>query len=538
MKQLKKVLALLLAATMVAGMLAGCGKKEEVSDEKQEEIEASDTEEAVTITGWGAMTFNDQVGYTSYSEQLAWKEIEKRLNITVDWTNVPAADKSAQFSLMMSDSGNLPDFIVDMSPLVMEEFGRAGALIALNDYITPELMPNFCALMEEYDGVKASITSADGNIYFFPRIPGKTTRYWAGLFMRSDFLEEVGKEVPTTTDEFYDVLVAFKENIDTVTYPLSVNATMLKSLVWSWGIGARGTSTSATDDAYINSEGQLAYAPTEDAYREALIYLNKLYEDGLLNPDWNSLTGDDIRTLILNKEAAGAEGSFAGILTSYNNLLKADGQEPMTYVDPLYGPTGARIRQGHHIDVDGNYASAISVNCDNVEAVVRMVDYLYSDEGRELVFWGVEGETFTRNGEIRELTEAVSTSDLGVATYMNNYNLNASCYTSCMLTDYYQVTLDEIAKAGNESLTAVSKTIDDIRMPALRYSEEEITEVNTILADLNAYVDENFANFINGVIDIEDDSAWETYLKGFDGLRLEELMGYHQTAYDRWISYK
>lgn len=148
---------------------------------------------------------------------------------------------------------------------------------------------------------------------------------------------------------------------------------------------------------------------------------------------------------------------------------------------------------------------------------------------------GVEGETYVKNGDSYEFTEKVTSSPLGVLNYLNSYSANTSMYPSAQPKDFYHATLSDLAKEGNESITEIGEATD-IRMPALRYSEDEITEVNTISTDLNAYVDENFANFVNGVIDIEDDGAWQTYLDGFDALRLDELLSYHQAAYERWLA--
>ena len=547
-----KSLAILLSVCMIFSV-AGCGNTGEkdggnvVPNNTQEsgsggqagsagEDAAEETPaEAVELKGWGAWTFDEQSGVTSYNEQLLWQQVKERLNISVEWTTVAAADKVTLFSLAMSDDANIPDFITDMSPLVYEEYGRLGALIPLNDYITPEKMPNLCALLEEYPDARASITSADGNIYFFPRIMEASTRYWSGLFIRKDFLDQVELDIPKTTEEFYEAMAAIKAGVDTVDFPLGVNMGSLKAMLSFWNIGARGTGTSTTDDAYIK-DGKIAYGPAEDAYRDALIYFNRMYEEGLLNPDWNSLEAADIRTNILNKSTAVAEGSFSGILSTYNSLLTEDGQgEALTYVDPLEGPEGPGTRQGHHTVLDVGCGSAISASCSNVDAVIRMVDYLYGGEGRELVYWGVEGETFTKNGDSYEFTEKVATSSLGVLNYLNSYSGNTSMYPTAMLTDFYHATLSDLAKEGNKSITAIGEA-NDIRMPALRYSEEEIAEVNTISVDLNNYVDENFANFVNGVTDIHDDGAWQAYLDGFSGLRLDEILSYHQTAYERWLS--
>lgn len=514
---MKKLLILALSLIMLTSCLPAFASAEDVK----------------TLTGWGAWTFNDQTGLTSYSQQYAWQEVEKRLGIKVDWTTVSAKDKTTLFSLLMA-SGELPDIVLDMEPIYYEEFGRMGALIPLNDYITPEKMPNLAALLKADPAVLASITSADGNIYFFPRIMEAATRYWNGLFIREDYLQQVSKEVPTTPDEFKDALKAIQVGVEGCSAPLSVDKAGLKSLIWAYGIGARGTGLSSTDDAYVK-EGEVAYGPTDEKYREALKFLNSLYEEGLLNPDWNALESNQIRTHIVSGTAAACQGSFSGMLSTYNGLLEADGKgEALTYVLPLKGPYGDQCWQGHHTAIDVGYGLAITSACKDVDAAIQVVDYLYSDEGRELIYWGVEGVTFERNAEnVRQFTETVTGSELGVLTYLNNYSANTSCYPSAQNVEFYHATLSERAREGNLAETAIGQA-NDIRMPALRYTEEEISEVNTIIVDLNDYVDENFALFVNGTKDIEDDAVWQGYLKGFDGLRLEELMGYYRSAYARW----
>ena len=104
-----------------------------------------------------------------------------------------------------------------------------------------------------------------------------------------------------------------------------------------------------------------------------------------------------------------------------------------------------------------------------------------------------------------------------------------------MITEFYRATLSPAAAAGNAVQTEIG-TANDIRMPSVRYTEAEIAEVNAICVDLNAYLDEHFSMFVNGDLDIEDDAVWQKYIDGFNGLRLEELMGYHNDAYTRWLA--
>lgn len=493
-------------------------------------------EDVKTVTAWGSFTFNDQTGLTSYSEQLLWKTVEERLGVKVEWETVSGADKQTKFSLLMA-GGDLPDFLVDMDPLTWEEFGRMGALIPLNDYITPEKMPNFTAIVAEDPAVKASITSADGNIYFLPRAMPAATGYWNGQFIRKDLLEAAGKEVPTTVEELYDVLVAIKAAVPECTAPIAMNMNEIKTLVWAWGVGSRGTGLATADDAYVTSEGTLAYGPVQDDYREALKFINKLYEDGLLTPDWNSIDGTTKRTNIMTKVSAMCQGSFSGVMSTWNNLLIADGQgEQLVPIAPLKGTNGKQAYQGHHTSIDVSYGLAISSMCEDVDTVISVVDYLYGPEGSELVYYGVEGETFTKDADGNyTFTEKVTSSELGTLVYLNNYSGNTSCYPSHMITEFYRATLSPAAAAGNAVQTEIG-TANDIRMPSCRYTEAEIAEVNAICVDLNAYVDEHFSLFVNGDLDVEDDAVWQKYIDGFNGLRLDELMGYHNDAYTRWLA--
>ncbi|HML46880.1 MAG TPA: extracellular solute-binding protein [Clostridia bacterium] len=515
---MKRTLAVLLTIAMCMAMVAGLG--------------VAAAEEPTTVRGWGAFSFNDQTGITGYEQQLAWQQIEQRLGIKVEWTTVSGVDRETQFSLVMA-SGDLPDFFVDINPLFFEEFGRKGALIALNDVI--EGMPNLQALLALDDEALPSITSADGNIFFLPRLLEPATRYWPGLFIRKDYLEQVGLGVPTTTEEYKAALIAVKAGVEKCTMPLTGDQATLKTLVWPFGVGSRGTGTGNTDDAFIDN-GAVAYGPTDSRYREALTYISGLYAEGLIEPEWNS--GNQARTNIVTGASASTAGSFSGVLSTYNGLLVADGQgEVLTYVKPLIGPAGVQTWQGHHTSIDLGYGMAITSTSKKVDTVAKLFDYTYGDEGRELIYWGVEGETFQVADGERTFTEKVASSPLGVLTYLNNYSANTSCYPSALILKFYHATLSPIAREGNLAETELGQAYD-IRMPAVRYTEDESAEVNTILADLNPYVDENFAAFVTGRKDISSDAEWESYVAGFSGLRLDELMGYYSDAYARFVANK
>ena len=146
---------------------------EDKSDQKEKE--------PVVLEGWSAYAFDDSTGHTSYNDQMIWDVIEEKLGIRVNWTTVTTAggNQNTQFGVLMA-SGELPDFFVDMSPTTLEQYGMKGALIDLTDYINKD-MPDFQALLDKDPEAIGSITSADGKIYFFPRLlVEKELRCWCG----------------------------------------------------------------------------------------------------------------------------------------------------------------------------------------------------------------------------------------------------------------------------------------------------------------------------------------------------------------------
>ena len=88
---------------------------------------------------------------------------------------------------------------------------KDGVIIPLND-IFKEYCPNITKYLAENPDIDKMIKTDDGNYFAFPFIRGEDKLcYTVGGFVRQDWLEELGMEVPATVDEWHDVLTAFKK---------------------------------------------------------------------------------------------------------------------------------------------------------------------------------------------------------------------------------------------------------------------------------------------------------------------------------------
>lgn len=109
-------------------------------------------------------------------------------------------------------SGDMPDVFYQLfmsSALVVEQGVTNGNLIALDPYITPEIMPNLSRIYEAYPEYKTTITAGDGHIYSLGIIQNANSPLMT-FYYNQRWLDDAGLAVPTTLDEFTEVMAAFK----------------------------------------------------------------------------------------------------------------------------------------------------------------------------------------------------------------------------------------------------------------------------------------------------------------------------------------
>ena len=144
------------------------------------------------------------------------KKLEKLTNIHIDWNTVPDADWQQKRNLLIA-SGSLPDVIYgsDFTDNELVKYGKDGTILSLDDLINKD-MPNVKALFQKRPDIKAAVTAPDGHIYALP-VGQELGVGQAGigsnpdfLYINQDWLDKLGLKMPTTIDEFHDVLKTFK----------------------------------------------------------------------------------------------------------------------------------------------------------------------------------------------------------------------------------------------------------------------------------------------------------------------------------------
>lgn len=400
---LKKLFSVMLVLTLVGSLLAACSSK----DEKATGGEPSTTPVATTTpaaTPAATAAPSNQYGDTGglklplvdkpttitwmlvsehpANDKMVIKEIEKRTGIKVNVLNYSSATYQDKLKMTIA-TGKLPDIFHGLKAAELKKIGQQKAVVAINDYV--DMLPNFKKLyVDENPTVVKSFGDQDGKLYSWP-IYNMNRDVNHGMMFRKDIFDKNNIPEWTNTEEFYQALKKLKE-IYPDSYPLAskTKENIFRDLSYGWGIGG------ISYPAYFDEKDQTwKYAPTSTEHKEMLDFMKKLYNEGLLDPEFITDTPDSW-TSKMTTDKSFVTFDWIGRLDLFYNQVKAQNPDyNLRYGNPV-GPTG-NIRTLPKIDTDFGIAVA---NNENKEAALKLLDYLSSPSGAALVTLGVEGETF------------------------------------------------------------------------------------------------------------------------------------------------
>lgn len=510
---MKKLLTLALAAMLILG-LATTGAL---------------AEETPTLSVWFAdMVYSST--YTSQEESPMFQKIEELTGIDITWMEPAAGSDSATAYNLMVASGELPD-VVWASQIAANALTYLDdeTIIDLTPYFTAETMPNLYALCEANPSYLNAVKIDDGRMFGVPTIVEQET--WQGPWVRTDWLEACGLDIPTTIDDWTEMLTAFKENYGATftTYGSGDGFGYLFT-------GAYGVPKFTADNGFYQENGEIRYVAEQEGYREYLALLNGWYTAGLIDPDY--VSADE--GTVVNKAANGETGAIHAFQVSGAHIVTAqetygtDGTwAPIPYPTLEEGGERSLVQMG--LDTL-SVATAITTNCEDVDTAVRFLDWLYSEEAITLFNFGIEGISFEydENGNPQYTDDFLNGPDGMVE--------NASRYTGVVGNVPNVKTLEAaIARNDASSNEAIitwqgdwsSAEWAEILLPLLSPTEEENDETTDILSALNTYVKESTYSFITGARSLEE---WDSYVDELYNIGLETVKTIRQDQLDRVLA--
>lgn len=454
-------------------------------------------------------------------------EAAKMTNISLKGTASPMeTDSTEAFNLMIAGQ-DIPDIVGGNRDLI-NQYGMEGAFMPLNDLIE-EYAPDFKKILDENPDIKGAITAADGNIYQIPFVyESLVSEAW---FVRQDWLDAVGMEAPTTVDELHDVLTAFVNEDpngngqkDEVGYFTRLTNTdnVLKGLLSLFGI---------QDAWHTDEEGNVGVGLYSEEYKEAIKSVSQWYAEGLIDPEIFT-RGSNARDILFPENNGGVIHDWIPSTTGYNEKLqesvpgfKVVGILPPTDVNGDQWEVEARARLS-------GAGWAIGANNEHPEETMKYMNFWWTEAGRRLQTYGVEGDTYTMVDGEPVYTDKVLNATNPINDYMRQIGGQIEDMASLHDNSYERFMSDEegnrVTKMYEES-GLVNKM--NVKLPAVSFTQEELDVVNSKWQPCRNYMLEQLQKwtFDGSTIDAEFDQ----YMANLKSMGIEDVIASYQSAYDR-----
>ncbi|MGI6691037.1 MAG: extracellular solute-binding protein [Christensenellales bacterium] len=490
-----------------------------------------------------------------------WNWIEKVSGVKMEVEQVLDSALNDRKVLMLA-SGDLPDLILgfNFSTSDLVTYGMGEGLFAnIKDQITnPEIMPNLASCLEHDPSIMAAITCLDGNVYSLPGMRAAMIGESDRIFIDSDLLAAVGKELPTTLDDFIDTMYAFKEhNPDLI--PLGGADTAYNPTYYI--LNAMGyLGNSGNDGTRVTIRNGEAVIPAcDETFVEVLKVMNQFYKDGIISQDFYSIDGTTVNAQM-------AEGKL-GVYPFVPFVVNADPAfyEHWESVTPLTSQWND-TQQWKSIDLTRVGGAVISAESEKIELALRLMDFLYSPLGNNLSWLGpIAGTDYTmgmsggwyldpetksehfvdvENGLYANSSEYVQKVGLGVYESASNNGAwpETPGYTMYQLRQWIsgmEVVEDKFDTTQpdpyfrNSMKTAITP-YECAGYPGIVYMlEDDVYARADLESVLVPYMRAEIAKFITGARDL---SEYDAYLEEIKGMGSEEYQQYYKTNYDNYLT--
>lgn len=468
--------------------------------------------------------------------------VAEKTGIRLEFELVEKAAWGERVSIAFA-TDDYPDvFMNGMSTTIINKYAEEGYLVNLEPLIK-KYTPFTVSEYNKYPELVKEVYAADGGIYYMPSINASprdlVTTYPS--WINAQWLKNLNLEMPTTLDELYTVLKAIKTqdaNLDgdpnNEIPVVSSNGGKFSTLVIS-SLGYVDNRNAIADDRYV-------YVPTTETYKAYLKWMNRFYSEGLLDNEYFTSSGENLRA----KESTGLAAMID--MTPYEVLAATyeefKGLSPLTsdlnQTKMWPAQSACRLSWGTCVVTD---------KCQYPEAIVRLIDWFYTVDGSRAVRAGCEYGTWKDEQGVEYGWEIVTPADqtadghLIAKLHMGDY----SSYWACRLGEIGPTNLpfnstdavNDIIIAGDKmNLWLYNQVMDSgvvaartFSLPQLSFTDDESTRKSVYL-DLTNYVDNMESKFIKGALDI--DANWEDFQEQLQKYDVNGMCEIYQAALDRY----
>ncbi|MDR3148028.1 MAG: extracellular solute-binding protein [Treponema sp.] len=475
----------------------------------------------------------------------AW--YESKTNVHVNWTVLNHQTIRDELNLLIA-AGEYPDLIIygGLSAAEIFSYGTQGLFLPLEDLY--EKYGYYAKrAYDRIDSLPGALVQTDGHIYALGSINECFhCMYMDKLWINQKWLTTLGLAAPTTTEEFYNVLKAFKTRdpngngkADELPLVGAVNIgdgfNFILSAFMYWG-----------QDYMSLNNGRVVFNPVQDDFKEGMLYIRRLVSEGLLDPVTFTQDGDQLKALATQDTQL--VGSFPGFYfaNALNQWQDTPDHRVLDYpaLSPLKGPKG--IQWTRYTNTGYNTTQVIITDhCKDPDLAFRWIDGLYEDEVTLIMGHGMEGDGWVKPASgavgINGKPAIYDTPRRGLENPLMDFADNVLNLNNTADVRLGQVlnTSDPMAQYDAEPWLYIN-TRDHMEPYAdqskqlplvINFTEAENTELAILFEQLETYMKEAMVAFATGIRDINRD--WDSFKADLARINYSRYIQLYQTAYDR-----
>lgn len=491
-KKMNSLLSLICVTAVSVTLFAGCGSKESSNSSTS----SPDTKKADTAPVSLSLVSADG-GRIVKEDNPVVKEIEKKTNTKLDIQLITASEFKNKYNVMVA-GGNIPD-ITRHTGFDFQQYAAQGIYLDL----APLIEKNAPIIKKYLTKDEMGLGNYMGKQYAIPETnkAGKTVSV-----IRQDWLDALGIKTPTTLDEYTDALRKIASGDPDKN---GKNDTIALGSPGGWGSGIPSDfdhifgAFGMSPQQYYLKDNKVYPSMVSDEYKAALEYIAKLWSEKLIDPDIFTMKTDQGNQKLASNKVGGFCAWWSIAPQVVMSQLKMKETVPTANWAPftLKGPNGkSGVRSA------GNIAATlcISAKSKNADAALKLLDYLYSDEGYEMSYYGIKGVHYTEPGQPRTAE--------GEKAYSEKWLDILNMFTGRPDLQFDKWTSNTTDATKKEELKYQKAGYSNNLYTDLFYGIPATDEFNTLNTDLRKYEMQTLIKFITGA---DPMSKWDEYVSGW-----------------------
>ncbi len=460
--------------------------------------------------------------FNTYEWVKKWRE---KTNVDFTYTIIPDTSIAEKTNLMFA-ARDLPDLFASTA-ISGPNGSKDGALLDITDLIQ-KYGTNIKNAFQYAPGAYEKALAADGKIYGLPSFLAEpNANSPARLSINKKWLDALKLKVPKTTEDFYQVLKAFKGQdlngngkADEIPFSFSFAKTISNIYMFFglWDVNQYG------DFLDVGKDGKPYFTATSENWKECVKYLNKLYAEGLT----------DVEAYTISEAQFLAKGQtnppvYASWIYQNNNAILLENREQYVMITNLTGPTGLKTWARQDRQYSSNTSGAVTTSSKYPEIAFKLLDSFFDPEFAMQEGYGEIGSRIKPYNDMMVVVNPPEGQDP-----------SAWRWTNCMDPFYYPPNLYttlsvEPSLAADQANTYMTERgyYSKHYFPTINYTEKQQDDMATIRTDLNEYAKKKMVEWITkGGIDAE----WTAFQAQLKKIGLDKYMAIVNEAYNSYMA--